>query len=240
MAVIVFMNSLLFVLALELAGSGPTLDLLDLHAAFERVAEVAAARGTVMTLSYESGPNGAPLSSALDRDGKCRVTFSPNADGFKVVGALGSGVPAARRGAFLEAVFAHELGHCEQFALARRDFTRSEIVDPERASRIHSFADLKSAWGATDLTLWTELLADVAAGLYLQQVHPEECEFIMRALLENRRRYSIRDAGHATARYFRGADACVAPGSGERPIDAAIRVRTELVRSERERAVTTP
>jgi len=234
------MNSLLFVVALELAGSGPALDLMDLHAAFERVAEVAAARGTMMTLSYESGPVGAPLSSALDRDGKCRVTFSPSADGFRVVGALGRGVPAARRGAFLEAVFAHELGHCEQFALARRDFTRSEMVDPERASRIHSFADLKSAWGATDLTLWTELLADVAAGLYLRQAHPEECASVMRALLDNRQRYAARDAGHATARYFLEADVCVAPAPGEQPIDAAIRIRTDLVRREHERAVATP
>jgi hypothetical protein len=234
------MGTWLLLLALQLSGSGPSLSWLDLQTAFDPVSREAASRGIAMTLAYETGRQGMPITSQLDRRGICIVTVSADDDGYRTLRALVSGVASSRRQAFLEAVLAHELAHCEQFALARRDFRGSALVDPQRQSSIRSYADLRAHWGADDLTLWVELYADVAAGIYLQRAHPDACEEVMHAVLDARRRYAEADRGHATAIYFGEDSACRAPARGESPLEAAIRIRGELVLRRRAGATFAP
>lgn len=234
------MGTVFLLLALQLSGSAPSLSWLDLQAAFDPVSREAASRGIAMTFVYEAGRHGMPIASQLDRAGTCVVTFSADDEGYRTLRALASGVAPERRQAFLEAVMAHELAHCEQFALARRDFRGSALVDPERRSKIRTYADLRAHWGADDLTLWVELYADVAAGIYTQRAHPEACEEVMRAVLDSRRRYADADRGHATATYFGDDSACRSTAPGESPLEAAIRIRGELVLRKRAGATFEP
>ena len=202
------MFSYFLAIALQLGASAPSVALHELHSAFTRVSTVAEQRGSRMHLAYEPGDGRTPLSSWVEKDGTCHVSFDTSAEGFRVLDMLVDGVPVEQRIAFLEAVFAHELAHCEQFNLARQDFKRSAIVNPALASRIRSFADLRSAWGGRELTLWVELLADVAAGIYLDGTHPQECEALMGALLENRRRFAAQDSPPSRLRFVSAANSC--------------------------------
>ncbi len=130
-----------------------------------------------------------------------------------------------QRRPYLEALFAHELGHCEEQHLAS--------TAPDRSDELESPLLLVKAYRESDGALriaaeprhilWKEILADAYTGMYLRERHPAMADALMAFHLLQRASHAATDPEHLTSPYLHQADFTRQPG--ERWADAAMRLR---------------
>lgn len=136
-----------------------------------------------------------------------------------------SQLESTQRRPYLEALFAHELGHCEEQHIAS--------TAPDRIDELESPLLLVKAYRESDgalriaaeprHVLWKEILADTYTGMYLRERHPAMADALMAFHLLQRASRAATDPEHLTTPYLRQTDFTRQPG--ERWADAAMRLR---------------
>jgi len=130
-----------------------------------------------------------------------------------------------QRRPYLEALFAHELGHCEEQHIAS--------TSPDLSNELESPLLLVKAYRESDgalriaaeprHVLWKEILADTYTGMYLRDRYPSMADALMAFHLLQRASRAENDPEHLTTPYLRQTDFIRQPG--ERWADAAMRLR---------------
>jgi len=131
------------------------------------------------------------------------------------------------RPAVLEALLAHEIGHCEDRRRARagRDAPEALSAAPPRVFAWRNASGALMLGPLPHADLWSETLADAFMGAYLQRWHPQRAQRVMGILLDRRLRFAHVDPGHNSARFL-AADSFWA-GPAESLISAATRIRAQ-------------
>lgn len=126
---------------------------------------------------------------------------------------------------YLEALFAHELGHCEEQYLAQ---VNPGLLD-DAASPLLLVTSYRLADGGVRLAaeprqiLWREILADAYTAVYLNERYPGVANRLIEFHLSRRALRSAVDPDHDTAPYLR--DLSFQRQPGERWSDVALRLR---------------
>ncbi|MFO1318570.1 MAG: hypothetical protein U1F52_03055 [Burkholderiales bacterium] len=142
--------------------------------------------------------------SAAYRNGACRVILL---DSSAYVADTLRMLDDELRRPYLEALFAHELGHCEDMHSAHMtpDVTAGgtslNVVTPVR--RIEGDPALETP---ARRVLRAEILADATAALYLAERHPELADMLVAFHLGRRAQRSEQDPDHDTSRCLAGRD----------------------------------
>lgn len=141
--------------------------------------------------------------AARFEDGVCRIFVLENAA--YLTDSLGQ-LPPALRAPYLEALFAHEFGHCQEQYLISMDAGARETPSPALVPvRMHRNAD-----GGLLLisirreALWGEILADAYFGMYLNERHPALSRRLIDFHLAQRGSAALVDPEHDTARFLAG------------------------------------
>ena len=131
------------------------------------------------------------------------------------------------RPAVMEALLAHEIGHCEDRRRARSGEGAPEALSAA-VPRVFAWRNASGALMLGPLPhadLWSETLADAYLGAYLHRWHPQRAQRVMAILLARRWRFAHVDPGHNSARFL-SADSFGAD-PGEPLISAATRIRAQ-------------
>lgn len=133
--------------------------------------------------------------------------------------------PAVRR-PYMEALFAHELGHCEDSYVAQYE-AGSISTDSGSLSALTAQSTVE---GATQLSaaprrvLWREILADAYLALYLHDRYPDVAPALVAFHLGRRAGRARADPEHDTSMYLAGQP--WRRDTGESLYEAAIRIRS--------------
>lgn len=127
----------------------------------------------------------------------------------------------------LEALLAHEIGHCED----RRRKQPAQVAPDAMSAPGPRVLAWRNARGALMLgpvpyvDLWSETLADAYMGAYLHRWHPQRVQRVMKVILDRRSRLAHVDPGHNSARLLAGESFYADPA--ESLISAATRIRSQ-------------
>lgn len=133
--------------------------------------------------------------------------------------------PAVRR-PYMEALFAHELGHCEDSYVAQSE---AGNISNDSGS-LSGLTAQSTVAGATQLSasprrvLWREILADAYLALYLHDRYPDVAPALVSFHLERRAGRARADPEHDTSLYLAGQP--WRRDTGESLYEAAIRIRS--------------
>jgi hypothetical protein len=181
----------------------------DVESAFQAAVAIAADPAWNSELRFVNDPSVTPALAAFVRPGHCDVVALKNS-GF--IRAALAPLEPQDRAPYLEALMAHELGHCaEQHANAATGLVKAQAV----ATGAHASAPQQVLRG--------ELLADIYMGLYLADRHPECADRLMRLHLTRRALASDIDPDHNSARFLRVEQ--IERRAGESMLQAALRIR---------------
>jgi hypothetical protein len=116
----------------------------------------------------QSGANDVPLALGFD-NGRCKLVFSMrgNAGAEKILEPL----PPEQRGLMIEAMTAHEIGHCLRYAQGAWHALPAGFVETERAS-VATPDELLQQQAQLRETRREEGFADLLALAWIQQRHP--------------------------------------------------------------------
>ncbi len=141
--------------------------------------------------------------AARFEDGVCRIFALETSD--YLLGSLAQLEPALRA-PYLEALFAHEFGHCQEQYLTSLDTSLRESPSPALVPvRMHRDAE-GGLWLVTIRreALWGEILADAYFGMYLNERHPALSKPLIDFHLSRRGSAAVIDPEHDTARFLVG------------------------------------
>lgn len=191
----------------------------DVGAALARVLDHVGTQGYTVRLELTENPRRTIAMSAHFAAGECLVVALENSS--YVAEAL-SALPVQDRGALLEGMMAHEIGHCEErhARLAAVDPAIQAIAAVTAARDVRGRLVLKPV---SKLELWGEILADAYMGVYLRRHHPEAAQRIMAMQLARRAANAFVDPAHDT--YPALAEETFDSAAGETLLEAATRIR---------------
>ena len=141
--------------------------------------------------------------AARFEDGVCRI-FALETSGY-LIDSLARLEPAMRS-PYLEALFAHEFGHCQEQHLVSLNIRGRESPSPALIPvRMHRDPD-GGLWlvSIRQEALWAEILADAYLGLYLQERYPDLSRQLIDFHFSRRVSAAVTDPEHDTARFLAG------------------------------------
>lgn len=192
-------------------------------AAFETALETLPASGWEADLEIVSDRSVTIAMAASYQAGVCRVLMF---DASPYLAETLRTLDDELRRPYLEALFAHELAHCDDMHEARthagREPAGRAALDVEPAPRRDADGD-SAAESSHGRVLWAEILADAATVLYLQERHPELADALVAFHLGRRAQRGEIDPGHDTSRFL--MDREIRRRSDEDILEAARRVR---------------
>jgi len=195
---------------------------LDLDEAFARASERVGVPRFALRLSVTADATRTVAMSAQYVPGACLVLALRNSP---YIEGLLAGLDPIDRPIALEAMFAHEIGHCEE----RHAHASGRIV-PDSAiqllARISASRDERGAIRLKPLPhreLWGEIFADAYMGVYLTRYHRAAAARVMAVQLAERARNAAVDPGHDTSTSLAGRSFDAAPE--ESLLQAAWRIR---------------
>lgn len=169
-----------------------------------------------------------PLMAAGLHTGRnvCMVFYNPKPAA--ILGAFFERMPDADLPLWLRAVAVHEITHCveQREAYVLRRFDR--ILPPGIAAQGMTIQGYVSAQRAGSLELWGEVLADIAAVLWLQQAVPAEWRRFAGELARLREELAARNPSHQTTAWLRAMlEADARKEDGGTLFDAAMHLRNQ-------------
>jgi hypothetical protein len=215
-----------FLSALLLGCASTSVCSLDFRDVLPRVVENARVHEYSVRLDETTNAGQTVALSARYVAGACLIAALT--DSRYVEEVLGEHDPDDRR-AVLEALLAHEIGHCEDRRRARSGQGAPDALSAT-VPRVFAWRNARGALmlGPLPYTdLWSETLADAFMGAYLHRWHPERAQRVMGILLDRRWRFAHVDPGHNSARFL-AADSFWADPA-ESLISAATRIRAQGV-----------
>lgn len=158
-----------------------------------------------------------PLAMGFD-GGRCKLVLSlrGNPDAETVL----EGVPEHARGELIEAMAAHEVGHCWRHAQGRWNVLPAGFV--EAGQETASEAELLSASKAMRQMRREEGYADLAALAWIWHRRPKDYERIHAWLAELRHEVPVARSGHDTRAWVRLAEDGARFGRASAPFAAAL------------------
>ena len=197
---------------------------LDFRDVLSQVIEKAHVRDFSVQFDETTNAGQTAALSARYVAGVCRITALTGSSYVEAV--LAENDPDDRP-AVLEALLAHEIGHCED---RHRSHSHRGASDAMSASVPRVFA-WRAASGALmlgplpDADLWSETLADAYMGAYLHRWQPQRAQRVMSVLLDRRARFADVDPGHNSARFLNAESFGADPA--ESLISTATRIRAK-------------
>jgi hypothetical protein len=158
-----------------------------------------------------------PLAMGFD-GGRCKLVLSlrDNPDAETVL----EGVPEQARGELIEAMAAHEVGHCWRHAQGGWNALPSGFV--EAGADGAPEGSLQAASKAVRAMRREEGYADLAALAWIRRNHPDGYQRIHAWLAELRRNVPVARSGHDTAAWVRLAQDGARFGNVAAPFEAAL------------------
>lgn len=171
--------------------------------AFVAAGHAVAPAGGRIRLEVVRDPTVTTAMAARFEDGVCRVFALETSD--YLIGGLAQLDPAWRS-PYLEALFAHEFGHCHEQYQASLNAAWREPPSPALVPvRMHKDAD-GALWlvSIRQEALWGEILADAYLGLYLSERYPALSKPLIDFHLARRGNAAVIDPEHDTSRFLTG------------------------------------
>lgn len=192
-----------FALLLPLLTQAPAARADQLADAFVAAGRAVAPPGSRIRLEVVRDPTVTAAMAARFEDGECRIVALETSD--YLIGGLAQLDPASRS-PYLEALFAHEFGHCHEQYVASLNAAWREPPSPALTPvRMHKDAD-GSLWlvSIRREALWGEILADAYLGLYLTERYPALSKPLIDFHLSRRGSAAVTDPEHDTSRFLTG------------------------------------
>ena len=163
----------------------------------------------------QAAPGAVPLAMGFD-GGRCKLVFSMR--GNDTAEDVLKGVPAERQALMIEAMTAHEVGHCWRHAQGSWHSVPAGFQEP--AADAHAAADLRDVARQLRETRREEGYADLAALAWIQQRRPADYQAVYRWLHQVRAAQPDTHVSHDTQAWLQlAADGRVLAGNA--PFDQA-------------------
>ena len=162
----------------------------------------------------QEAPGAVPLALGFD-DGRCKLVFSLR--GNAVAEAVLQGVLPARQGVMIEAMTAHEIGHCQRYAQGDwhalpRGFV--ERADAQRGQLQQQAQELRE-------TRREEGYADLVALAWMHGRHPQQCREVLAWMRGVRAGGEVAGGSHATQAWLALAESKGAFDESASPFEQA-------------------
>jgi hypothetical protein len=181
-----------------------------------------------ITVQPKAGPNDVPLAMGF-LDGRCKLVLSMrgNPDAEKIL----DNVPEQQRGILMEAMAAHEVGHCWRYAQGNWHALPAGFV--ETGELLADDPALLVEAKAMRENRREEGYADLVALAWTRRHHPESYAMVHQWLSGLREQVQVPGSGHDTRAWVRLAkDSNVFPQASEPFDDAASAWRAGLLGAE--------
>ncbi|HEX7639202.1 MAG TPA: hypothetical protein VF457_12470 [Burkholderiaceae bacterium] len=167
----------------------------------------------------QARPGAAPLAMGW-QDGRCKLVFAMR--GNPAAETTLDAIPAALRQATLEAMTAHELGHCQRHRSGTFDSLPAGLVDaPDRIEAAQPTAELQAAAREMRATRREEAYADLVGLAWTHARHPDQFAQVL-AWFDQARADEVDHGYHDTRHWLALAHAPGAFADGRPPFDQAM------------------
>ncbi|HEX7441419.1 MAG TPA: hypothetical protein VF319_15125 [Caldimonas sp.] len=147
----------------------------------------------------DATPEASPIAMGI-KDGRCKLVLSMR--GNPDATALLASVPPGLYDAVVEAVFAHEIGHCWRYVQGKWNALPAGFANAAEDADIADDAELASLQRAMRETRREEAFADLVGLAWTRRAHPQQYASV-RAWFERFRIDTVRGEHHDTGAWLR-------------------------------------
>jgi hypothetical protein len=171
-----------------------------------------------ITVQPQAAPEATPVALGM-ANGVCKLIFSMR--GNEIVGTLLEGVPTGEQGFMIEAIIAHEIGHCWRHIRSKWNSVPDGYKEPAEKKGIR--ADLLVDIKAARVQQREEGYADLVALFWIKKNHPSAFAEVYEWLLNKREKTAAQSIYNTnnTTEFLKSVRGMMTIDTNETPFDRA-------------------